>query len=156
MKKYKVGYTQGVYDMFHVGHLNLINHAKEFCDFLIVGVNSDALVKSYKNKQTVINENDRWFIVSNIKAVDKCLIVSTLDKEELYHKLKFDAVFIGDDWKGSERWVKTEKTLAAYNVDVIYLPHTPDISSTILRGCHGNAIDDIKNGQGENKNKGEI
>lgn len=147
MKKYKIGYTQGVYDMFHVGHLNLINHAKEFCDYLIVGVNSDDLVESYKNKSPIINEKNRAMIVSNIKAVDQCVIVCTLDKTEILQQIKFNAVFIGDDWKNSPRWIKTQKELAKYNVDVVFLPHTPDISSTILRGHHSEAVLDIFNEQ---------
>ena len=81
---YKIGYTQGVFDMFHIGHLRLINHAKEQCEFLIVGVNSDKLVEQYKKKTPIINELDRSEIVRNLKAVDKCEIVDTLDKVELY------------------------------------------------------------------------
>lgn len=140
MKKYKVGYTQGVYDMFHIGHLNLLNHAKEYCDYLIVGVNSDKLVEDYKKKRTVINENERVTIVSNIKAVDEAIIVDCLDKEEILKKIAFDAVFIGDDWKGSQRWNETEKALAKHGVDVVYLKHTDGISSTILRVSEENAI----------------
>ncbi len=132
-KKYKIGYTQGVFDMFHVGHLRLINNAARQCDKLIVGVNSDELVLEYKNKKTVISAKDRAEIIQNLKSVDECIIVTTLDKVRLYKELGFDAVFIGDDWKGNERWIKTEKDLADYGVDVVYLPHTPDISSTMLR-----------------------
>ncbi len=142
MKKYKVGYTQGVYDMFHIGHLNLINHAKEYCDYLIVGGNSDKLVEDYKKKRTVINENERVEIVSNIKAVDEAVIVDSLDKEALLEKIHFDAVFIGDDWKGSQRWNETEEALAKHGVDVVYLKHTDGISSTILRVSEENAIKD--------------
>ena len=140
MKKYKVGYTQGVYDMFHIGHLNLINQAKEYCDYLIVGINSDNLVKEYKKKNTVINENERAAIVSNIKAVDEVIIVDSLSKEAVLKKKPFDAVFIGDDWKGSDRWNETEKVLAKYGVDVVYLKHTDGISSTILRVVEENSI----------------
>ena len=132
-KKYKIGYTQVVFDMFHVGHLRLINNAARQCDKLIVGVNSDELVLEYKNKKTVISAKDRAEIIQNLKSVDECIIVTTLDKVRLYKELGFDAVFIGDDWKGNERWIKTEKDLADYGVDVVYLPHTPDISSTMLR-----------------------
>lgn len=131
--KYITGYTQGVFDMFHIGHLHLINKAAEQCERLIVGVNSDDLVKQYKNKETVISADDRAEIIRNLKSVDKCIIVDTLDKVELYKKFKFDAVFIGDDWKGNARWEQTEKDLKEYGVDVIYLPHTPNISSTLLR-----------------------
>ena len=132
MKKYKTGYTQGVYDMFHIGHLNLINHAKEYCDYLIVGVNADKLVESYKHKTPVINENDRQTIVSNIKAVDRCVIAHTLDKVEAMKEYGFDAIFIGDDWKGNPRWEQTKQDLAEYGVDVVFLPHTNGISSTLL------------------------
>lgn len=132
MKHYKIGYTQGVYDMFHIGHLNIINRAKECCDYLIVGVNSDTLVQNYKKKSPVINEQERQTIVANMKAVDECIIVDTLDKVELLGKFKYDAIFIGDDWKGNERWAQTEKDLAEYGVDVVYLPHTDGVSSTKL------------------------
>lgn len=133
-KRYKVGYTQGVFDMFHVGHLNLIRNAKIKCEHLIVGVNSDQLVLEYKNKKTVVSETDRAKIISELKSVDAVEIVSTLDKRELFEKFHFDAVFIGDDWKGNDRWRKTEKDLSELGVDVVYLPHTPNVSSTGLRG----------------------
>ena len=132
-KRYKIGYTQGVFDMFHVGHLSIINRASAQCERLIVGVNSDELVKEYKGKKPVINERDRLEIVSNIKAVYSCEIVDTLDKVALRDKFLYDAVFIGDDWKGSERWNSTEIELGAKNIDVVYLPHTPNISSSLLR-----------------------
>ena len=133
MKKYKVGYTQGVYDMFHIGHLNLLNNAKTYCDYLIVGVNSDELVLQYKNKNAVINEQERRLIVENIKAVDEAIIADTLDKTVMLERLHFDAVFIGDDWESSPRWQATKNELAQYGVDVVFLPHTDGISSTILR-----------------------
>ncbi len=132
-KKYKIGYTQGVYDMFHIGHLHIINSAAELCDKLIVGVNSDKLVEEYKGKKTVICQEDRAEIVRNLKSVDECVIADTLDKTEQYKKYGFDAVFIGDDWKGNDRWLQTEKDLKPYGVDVVYLPHTPNISSTMLK-----------------------
>ena len=133
IKKYKIGYTQGVYDMFHIGHLHIINSAASMCDKLIVGVNSDSLVEQYKNKRTVISQEDRAEIIRNLKNVDECVIAETLDKVEQYKKYNFDAVFIGDDWKGNDRWLQTEKDLKPYGVDVVYLPHTPNISSTLLR-----------------------
>ncbi len=133
LKKYKIGYTQGVYDMFHIGHLNLINRAKEKCDYLIVAVNSDSLVQEYKHKMPVINETERQMIVSNIKAVDECLIAHTLDKMIMFEQVGFEAIFIGDDWKGNPRWEETAKKMKTVGVDVVFLPHTPDVSSTILR-----------------------
>lgn len=140
MKKYKIGYTQGVYDMFHIGHLNLINNAKKYCDILIVGVNSDELVKSYKHKMPVINEYERKIIVENIKAVDKCIIACTLDKIEIWQELHFDAIFIGDDWKGNPRWEQTKIDLKKVGADVFFLPHTDGISSTMLRGETENTV----------------
>lgn len=132
-KRYKIGYTQGVYDMFHVGHLNLINHAKEYCEYLIVGVNADELVLDYKHKKPVINERERQIIVANIKAVDECVIVHSLDKEEVLSLYHFDAIFIGDDWRGNPRWEQTKIDMARHGVDLIFLPHTDGICSTDLR-----------------------
>lgn len=133
MKKYKIGYTQGTYDMFHMGHLNLIRNAKRMCDNLVVGVNSDALVERYKNKVPVINELERVEIIKELRSVDDVILCDTLDKVEVQSKIHFDAVFIGDDWKGHERWLQTEKDLAPLGVDVVYLKHTDGISSTLLR-----------------------
>lgn len=140
MKKYKVGYTQGVYDMFHIGHLNLINHAKEYCDYLIVGVNSDELVESYKHKMPVINQEERSTIVANIKAVDQCMIVTTLDKTEIWNRFHFNAVFIGDDWRGNARWEQTREDLSKIGVDVVFLPHTDGVTSTMLRPKHDDQV----------------
>lgn len=128
--------------MFHIGHLNIINGAAAQCEKLIVGVNSDELVKEYKHKTTVINEHDRAEIISNLKSVNKVVIVDTLDKVQLYKKLSFDAVFIGDDWKGNDRWIKTEEDLKEFGVDVVYLPHTPSVSSTGLRVEIPNRVDE--------------
>lgn len=133
MSKYKTGYTQGVYDMFHIGHLNLIKRAKEQCDYLIVGVNSDELVEQYKHKTPVINAEDRAEIIRNLKPVDQCVVVDTLDKIETMKSLHYDAIFIGDDWYGNPRWMKTKEDLAKFGVDVVFLPHTEGISSSQLR-----------------------
>lgn len=131
-KKYKVGYTQGTFDLFHVGHLNLINNIRNMCDYLIIGVNSDRLVMEYKNKTPIINENDRATIVGSIKGVDEVLITDTLDKEKILEKVKYDAIFIGDDWKGNDRWNKTCEDLKKHNIDVVFLPYTDGISSTLI------------------------
>ena len=142
MKKYKVGYTQGTFDMFHIGHLNLLIRAKEQCDYLIVGVNSDALVMEYKNKAAIIHENERLAIVQNLKVVDKCVLSYTLDKIEIYKKEHFDAIFIGSDWQDNERWKKTKDTFACFGVEVVFLPYTEGISSTFLRDKHTKAIEE--------------
>ena len=133
MKRYKIGYTQGTYDMFHIGHLNLLNHAKEYCDYLVVGINSDMLVTEYKHKVPIINEFARYEIIKNIKAVDNAFLVNTLDKAEILKNVKFDAIFIGDDWRGNQGWIETERELSRYDIDVVYLPHTEGISTTLIR-----------------------
>lgn len=142
MKKYRIGYTQGTFDMFHIGHLNLIKHACELCDTLIVGVNSDSLVEEYKHKVPIINEKERAEIVRNIKGVDKCYVVSTLDKMDAHTKYNYDVIFIGDDWKGNSRWERTKEELASIGVDLIFLPHTDGISSTALTDVIKHIIND--------------
>lgn len=132
MKKYKIGYTQGTYDLFHIGHLNLLEHAKEQCEYLIVGVNSDELVMKYKGKKVNIPAQNRARIVNALKAVDETYVVSTLDKKIAYRKFKFDAIFIGDDWKGNPRWEETEKEMKELGAELVYLPHTDGISTTQL------------------------
>lgn len=132
-KRYKIGYTQGTFDMFHIGHLNLLRNAKKECEILIVGVNSDDLVQKYKNKTPVISENDRLEIVRELKCVDDVILCETLKKTIIWDQIKFDAIFIGDDWKGNERWAQTEKDLSQYGAEVVYLKHTDGISSTLLR-----------------------
>lgn len=133
MKKYKVGYTQGSYDMFHIGHLNILKNAKSICDYLIVGVNSDDLMRSYKNKSPIIPEHERMMIISHVDYVDEVHIVNTRDKVELLEQYKFDVLVIGDDNKNTEFYNQVEQDLSARNVDVVYFPHTKTTSSTVLR-----------------------
>ncbi len=132
-KKYKIGYTDGVYDLFHIGHLNMIQTAKKYCDYLIVGVHGDTVVEEYKHHRPIINENDRRRIIESIKGVDRTEINRFRDKLQLWELYHFDVVFIGDDWKGTERWNKFEKLLAGVGVDVIYVPYTRGISTTEIR-----------------------
>ncbi|MBQ7560256.1 MAG: adenylyltransferase/cytidyltransferase family protein [Synergistaceae bacterium] len=132
MKFYKLGYTTGVFDMFHVGHLNILRRAKEHCEKLIVGVSTDELVKSYKHKVPIMPLEDRLEIVSAIKYVDKVIIQSDLDKFKAWEKLHFNAIFHGDDWKDSELYNEMERKLKLVHVDTIFLPHTEGISTTIL------------------------
>ncbi len=132
-KKYKIGYTTGVFDMFHIGHLNIIKRAKEQCDFLIVGVTTDALCMERKNKFPVICEKDRVEIVESIKYVDKVVLQSDMDKIKPVIEHKVDAVFVGSDWKGTEAWNEYEKEFKKVGCTVVYLDHTDGISSTILR-----------------------
>ena len=128
-----VGFTAGVFDMFHIGHLNLIKNAKARCDYLIVGVNTDELIHRYKNKGAVVPLNERIQIVRALKYVDEVIAVDTLDKEVVWNNKHFDVVFIGDDWKGSDRWNETEKVMKRHGVEVVYLPYTKGTTSTLLR-----------------------
>ena len=132
MKKYKVGYTDGTYDMFHVGHLNLIERAKQYCEYLIVAVHGDEVVKEYKSAP-VIREEDRRRIVAAIRGVDEAVITRFRDKLKLWELYHFDVIFIGDDYKGTERWNQFEKNLKKVGVDVIYLPYTKSISTTEIK-----------------------
>lgn len=131
MAKYKVGYTTGVYDLFHIGHLNLLRKAKEMCDYLIVGVTSDELV-SYKNKRAVIPFNERIQIVEAIKYVDQAVPQYNMNKMEAWEKYHFDVMFVGDDWKNTDKWKHYEEEFALLNVDIVYFPYTKNISSTLL------------------------
>ncbi len=133
MKKYKIGYTTGVFDLFHVGHLNILEKAKEQCDYLIVGVSTDELVQNYKHKTPVIPFEQRIKIVEAIKYVDKVVPQVSLDKEIAYEKYKFNAIFHGDDWKNSDLYNKMEKELSKHGVDIVYIKHTDGVSSTIIR-----------------------
>ena len=138
MKKYRVGYTTGVFDMFHVGHLNILRRAKEQCDYLIVGVSTDELVKEYKNKTPIIPFEERAEIVESIDCVDKVIPQVNRDKYEAWKELKFDVMFVGDDWKGKPLFMKVEDDFIKVGVEVVYFPYTKDTSSTILReklGC---------------------
>ena len=136
-----IGFTDGVYDMFHVGHLNMIEACKKRCDYLIVGVHSDEIVESYKHRKTVINEEDRCRIIAALKVVDKAVINKTRDKLELFRSYGFNKIFIGDDWKGTERWNNFEKILAEVGVTVEYIPYTQGISTTMIRQRLGEHCD---------------
>ena len=132
-KKYKVGYTTGVYDMFHIGHLNIIKKAKEQCDYLIVGVTTDQLCFERKNKFPIINESDRMAIIGELRCVDKVVPQENMDKLEVVKKFGVDVVCVGSDWKGTDIWNKYEQEFAEVGCAVVYINHTDGISSTILR-----------------------
>ena len=133
MKKYKLGYTDGVYDLFHVGHLNMIQSAADNCEQLIVGVHSDEVVENYKHRKPIIGEDDRKRIIESIKCVSRAVLIKNRDKMKLWEEYHFDAVFIGDDWKGTERWIRFEKELGEIGVDVVYIPYTKGISTTEIK-----------------------
>jgi len=129
--KYSLGYTTGVFDLFHIGHLNLLRNAKSLCDTLIVGVTTDELV-NYKGKKSVIPFIERIEIVRSIKYVDLALPQYDLDKVDAHKKIGFDVLFVGDDWYLDATWKSTEEALAKYGVKVIYFPYTKSTSSTLI------------------------
>lgn len=133
MKKYKIGYTSGVYDMFHVGHLNILEQAKKQCDYLLVGVTTDELCYLRKKKKPIINQEDRIRIIRAIKYVDEAFFQENMDKLEVVKEYGVDVVFVGSDWKGTQAWNQYEKDFSKYQCSVVYLDHTEGISSTILR-----------------------
>ncbi len=131
MSKMVIGYTTGVYDLFHIGHLNLLKNAKGLCDKLIVGVTVDKLVE-YKNKRSVIPFEERIEIVRNIKYVDAAIPQEELDKFKMWEKLHFDVLFVGDDWFNAPSWKEMEAKFSEVGVRVVYFPYTKGTSSTIL------------------------
>lgn len=132
-KKYKIGYTTGVYDMFHIGHLNILRRAKELCETLIVGVTTDELCYKRKHKYPIINELERMEIVSAIRYVDKVVAQVDMNKIQIVKKYNIDVVFVGSDWKGTDSWNQYEKEFNEVGCTVVYLDHTDGISSSILR-----------------------
>ena len=129
MKKMTIGYTSGVYDLFHIGHLNMLRNAKSLCDKLIVGVTTDELV-SYKNKNAVIPFNERVEIVRSIKCVDAVVPQEDMDKMKQWKKLKFDVMFVGDDWYNTDKWKAFEDDFKQVGVQIVYFPYTKGVSST--------------------------
>lgn len=127
----QVGYTTGVFDLFHIGHLNLLRNAKSLCDKLIVGVTTDELV-AYKNKKAVIPFHERLEIVRAIEYVDAVVAQADMDKFAMWDKLKFDVMFVGDDWHGTDKWRKFEEQFAERGVKIVYFPYTMGTSSTLI------------------------
>lgn len=128
-----IGYTTGVFDMFHIGHLNIIKRAKEQCDYLIVGVSTDELVQKEKKKTPIIPFCDRCAIVEAIKYVDKVVPQEDKNKLAAWGKYGFHKMFVGSDWKDTPQWAKFEEQFAPVGVEIVYLDYTDRISSTILR-----------------------
>jgi glycerol-3-phosphate cytidylyltransferase len=132
-KQYKIGYTAGVFDLFHVGHLNILKRAKEQCEYLVVGVSTDELVMEYKNQLPIIPYHERMEIVEGIKYVDRVVSQVNRDKFSAWEALQFDVMFVGDDWKGSPLFSEVEKKFNLVGVEIIYFPYTQGVSSTIVK-----------------------
>lgn len=144
MKKYKIGYTTGVFDLFHIGHLNILKKSKEYCDYLIVGVSTDEVVEQYKGRKPVIPFEERLEIVNSIKFVDLAVPQETMDKLEALEKYNFDVMFHGDDWKNSPMYQEYEKAFKEKNVDLVYFPYTKCTSSTLLTKVITKIGEDVK------------
>ena len=128
-----VGYVPGAWDMFHIGHLNIIKHAREHCDWLIVGVVTDESVIRVKGKEPMVPLADRVAIVREIALVDDVVVDDSTDKVQMWQRLHFDVVFKGDDWKGTAKGDRLEASMGAVGVRVIYFPYTPGVSSSAIR-----------------------
>ena len=128
-----VGYTAGSFDLFHIGHVNILRNAKSMCDHLIVGVTTDELTLKYKNKKSIMPYEQRVEIVKACKYVDEIFAEEHLNKFETWQKLKFDVMFVGDDWFGTEKWKEIEVQLNQVGVKIIYFPYTKNVSSTLIK-----------------------
>ncbi len=128
-----VGYTAGAFDLFHIGHLNLLKRSKERCDHLIVGVTTDDLIFQTKHKRPVIPYEERVQIIKELRCVDEVVVQDDLDKVKAWAKYKYNILFSGDDWKSSERWQGYVRELAKVDVNVEFLPYTKTTSSTLLK-----------------------
>lgn len=143
----RIGYTAGVYDLFHIGHLNLLKNAKGMCDELIVGVTIDELVK-YKGKEAFIPFEERIEIVRSCKYVDAAVPQYDMDKLTMCKKLGAEVLFVGDDWYGTEKWKEYEKEFEKEGIKIVYFPYTKNVSSTkirnMLKEVRGTDLDDVK------------
>ena len=126
-----IGYTSGVYDLFHIGHLNMLRNAKSMCDKLIVGVTTDELVR-YKFKKSVIPFKERIEIIRAISYVDTAIPQSEIDKFKIWKKIKYNILFVGDDWYENKKWKNYESNLKKKKVKIIYFPYTKGTSSTLI------------------------
>ncbi len=129
----RIGFAPGAFDLFHVGHLNLLRRAKESCDFLIAGVIAEEVLARHKRVSLVVPLAERVEIVRSVRFVDMVHAVTTNDRIELWNALRFNVLFKGDDWRGTEKGRKLERDFAAVGVEVVYFPYTQTISSSALR-----------------------
>lgn len=138
-----IGYTTGVYDMFHIGHLNILQGARQLCDYLIVGVSTDELVKKEKDKTPVIPFEERVEIIKALRCVDQVVPQINKDKKAAWNSYHFDKMFVGSDWQGTSAWKQYEKQFRPIGVEIIYLPHTDGISSSALTEFVKKHMDEI-------------
>ena len=128
-----IGYVPGVFDMFHIGHLNLLRRAREHCDFLIAGVTTDELAESRKGRSPIVPLLERMEIVQNVRYVDGVVPQASMDKMAAWRNLRFDRMFAGSDWRGTPQWTRMEAEFSLLAVEIMYFPYTEVTSSTMLR-----------------------
>lgn len=128
-----IGYTTGVYDLFHIGHLNVLKRAKNNCDYLIVGVTTDELSETKKGKRPIIPYEERAEILQALKFVDMVVPQKNYDKNEAWQNYHFNKMFVGDDWLGTDKWNQIEKKFKDLGVEIVYFPYTKHTSSTLMR-----------------------
>ena len=128
-----IGYAAGAFDLFHIGHLNILRHAKEQCDLLIAGVVSDEMLRQVKGIDPFVPTNERAQIVRDIRYVDHVHLETDPDKLEVWREVGFTHFFKGDDWRGTEKGLRLERDFAAVGVEVVYFPYTAHTSSSQLR-----------------------
>lgn len=131
-----IGYTTGVYDLFHIGHLNVLRNASALCDELIVGVTTDELSVEVKNKRPVVPYHERVEVVANVRYVDRVVEQASYDKLAAWRRLAFNVMFVGDDWRGTPEWDRFEDEFRPLGVRIVYLPYTPHTSSSAVRLLH--------------------
>ncbi|WP_251050367.1 MULTISPECIES: adenylyltransferase/cytidyltransferase family protein [unclassified Streptomyces] len=132
-RPYRVGYAPGAYDLFHIGHLNILRHARSQCDYLVAGVVSDEMAELAKGRRPMIPLVERLEIVRSVKYVDAAFVETVPDKVETWKQVRFDVIFKGDDWRGTPKGDRLERDFDAVGVDVVYFPYTVHTSSTQLR-----------------------
>lgn len=130
-----IGYAAGAFDLFHVGHLNILRQAKKNCDYLIAGVVSDEMLELTKGRKPIVPLAERMEIVSHIDFVDEVRAETVVDKLETWEQVGFNTFFKGDDWKGTQRGIDLENRFAQVGVQVVYFPYTAHTSSTKLRAA---------------------
>lgn len=129
----KTGYAPGAYDLFHVGHLNVLRRAKQHCDRLVVGVVADEVLEVTKGRRPVVPLAERVEIVSHLSLVDDVYVETQPDKLLTWEDVRFDVIFKGDDWRGTPKGDRLERDFATVGVEVVYFPYTVHTSSTLLR-----------------------
>lgn len=137
-KKFKIGYTTGTFDLFHVGHLNILEKAKENCEYLVVGVSTDELVKEYKGEFPIIPFEDRLRIVKSLKCVDQVIPQKTMNKLEVLTEINYNVLFHGDDWKNTKMYNEIEEKLKQKGVSCVYFPYTKSVVSYRITCNNGN------------------